>query len=146
MLMDLRNDGETVEEVALTADEIVALVGSLPDAKARALASLAARRWLASQAFSYDGVTDAPADSALAAVTGVVVASQFAPITEPMTWKLAPGEFRAWSADDVIAYGMAIRDHVQACFDNEKALADAIDAAADFAALSAVDLASGWPT
>lgn len=143
-IYDLRN-GDLVE---LTSEEEAAYLAGLPsleEAKIARLGELADCRWRRCQAFDYDGATDVPADSALTAVLGIVVSNQLAGITEPFTFKLKAGEFRAWDVNDVIAYGIAIRAHLQACFDREAELDAAIQAAADHDALSAIDLSSGWP-
>jgi len=144
---DRDESGEIIATVrTLTAEEIAAFRGPLADAKAERLATLAGIRWRATQTFTYDGVDGVPADSALTAVLGVVVADTVAPVAGDITWKLKDGEFRTWSVEDVAAYGIAIRAHVQACFDNEQALSDAVLAAADHDALDAIDLTAGWPS
>lgn len=107
------------------------------------LKALAVLRWQKSQSFTYDGVSAAPADSALAAVTGFVVAAQIAPPEGATVWKLAQNEFRLWSFEQVVNYGIAIRTHIQACFDREEALTGVIVEAEDPAS---VDITSGWPT
>lgn len=135
--------GVTLRE--MTAEEVAAVRGPLASAKAARLAALADMRWRATQAFAYDGVDGVPADGALTAVLGVVVADTVAPTGGTITWKLKDGEFRTWSVEDVAAYGIAIRAHVQACFDTEQRLSAAILAAADYDALDAIDLAAGWP-
>lgn len=117
---------------------------SLPTLKDRALAALADARWQACQTFTYDGVV-APADTALMAVTGYVVAANIAPPDGAQTWKLAPGHFRQWEATDVVAYGIAIRTHIQAAFDLEGERAALIDAAEDHEELAAVPITTGWP-
>ena len=107
------------------------------------LQALADLRWQKSLTFTYDGVPNAPADSALSAVTGFVVAAQIVAPTGPTTWKLAAGEFRSWTFEQVVAYGIAIRGHIQACFDREEALTALIVAAADPAS---IDISTGWPS
>ncbi|MGH7020008.1 MAG: DUF4376 domain-containing protein, partial [Brevundimonas sp.] len=107
------------------------------------LATLAALRWQRSQTFAFDGVAAAPADSALAAVTGFVVAAQIAPPEGATVWKLGQNEFRLWTFEQVVAYGIAIRTHIQACFDREETLTALIVAAEDPAS---VDVTTGWPT
>lgn len=136
--------GEPVER-ELTAEEIAEILGPLGDAKARRLAALADERWRRCQVFNYDGAEGVPADSALTAVMGIVVSNQLAAIEEPFTFKLKAGEFRSWTVADVVAYGMAIRVHLQTCFDREAALDGEIQAAADHNALAAIDLTTGWP-
>jgi hypothetical protein len=107
------------------------------------LAALAALRWQKSQTFTYDGVAAAPADSALAAVTGFVVAAQIAPPEGATVWKLGQNEFRLWTFEQVVAYGIAIRTHIQACFDREEALTALIVMAEE---PGSVDITSGWPS
>lgn len=109
---------------------------------AKSLKALADRRWWKTQTFSYDGVKKAPADSALGAVTGFVVAAHIVPPQGPTTWKLDDGEFRQWTFEQVVAYGIAIRNHVQACFNREEVLTAEIMAAED---PSSVDTSTGWP-
>lgn len=112
-----------------------------------ALDQLADQRWRATQTFTYDGVI-APADPALGAVVGFVVGAQISAPTGPATWKLATGEFRSWTVADVTAYGIAIREHIQDCFDQEAALAAQVAEAETPAAIAAiVDRAgTGWPS
>jgi hypothetical protein len=115
---------------------------TLAEQKAARLQELADVRWNACQTFVYDGIRTA-ADSALLAVTGFVVAAQVAPPPGASTWKLGPGDFRQWTVEDVIAYGIAIREHVQACFDQEEALTAQIEAAETAEELAAIDLTVG---
>lgn len=140
-LIEIPDDREADFMAALALDPAAIW---LDRARADRLAELADVRWRETQAFTYDGVT-APADSALSAVVGFVVAAQMAPPEGPTTWKLAPGEFRSWTLEQIVAYGIAIRAHIQACFDHEQALTTAIQSAEDQAALDAIDLSVGWP-
>lgn len=105
------------------------------------LRTLADLRWQKTQRFTYDGVLT-QADPAIAVVTAKVVASQFLPPESITTFKLADGEFRSWTNADLIAFGMAINSHVQACFEREEVLTAAIVNASN---PSAVDISTGWP-
>lgn len=111
------------------------------------LAQLADIRWRRTLTFAYDGETDVPADPALSVITSLAVVDQLAPSGEATrTFKLkSPAVFRQWTIAQIVAYGLAIGAHVQACFDREAALAAAIETAADHEALSALDLGAGWP-
>lgn len=115
--------------------------------RAAALDELADQRWKATQTFTYDEVV-APADPALGAVVGFVVGAQISAPTGPATWKLAPGEFRSWTVADVTAYGIAIRTHIQDCFDQEAALAERVAAATTPAAVAAIveQARASWPS
>jgi hypothetical protein len=113
-------------------------------AKNETFADLAARRWEATQRFTYDNV-DTVADSAISPLTAKILAMQ---ITDPQgsaTWKLGPGEFRTWNLAQMITYGAAINVHIQACFDREAQLSAAILAAATPGDLAAIDILTGWP-
>ena len=142
-----------VIEVDAFGNEIARSMKPLPQEvtldflKVSARAKLADLRWNKSQTLTYDGVV-APADGAMAALTGVVVAVQ-AGLIQPdatITWKLADNEFRDWSAQDLLAYGAAVQAHIQACFVREAAFCALIDAAADEEALDAIDFQEGWPS
>lgn len=137
---DFRWDFET-EAYCLKVDE-----KALASARAAALAELADRRWRATQTMTYDNVV-APADSALGAVVGFIVGAQVMPARVPVTWKLAQGEFRTWSVEDVTAYGIAIRNHLQACFDVEAAATAAIFSATTPSAVrdALAATADAWP-
>lgn len=64
--------------------------------------------------------------------------------TFSVDWKVSNGVFTTLDAATVIAVANAVRVHVQACFTNEKAIDALIEAAADVAAVQAVDLEAGW--
>jgi len=75
---------------------------------------------------------------------GAVVGAQMDP-NATMKWKLDDGTFVTLDAATIVNVAMAVRAHVQACFDREAVLKAAIDAAADREELDAIDIASGWP-
>jgi len=118
---------------------------SLAEARAEAEAKLAAIRWERTQTFTYDGVATPCNDGARAALLGAVVGLQIEGSQGPITWKLAPGEFRVWTLPELIAFGQAMRAHVQTCFDREAALSAQIEAARDSRTAMAVNLLDGWP-
>lgn len=118
-----------------------AWVGFRDEAKAQ----LAAIRWGKTQLFSYDGEAAAYADAAIAVTTAKIRALEESGSTDPVNFKLTATAWRSWTLTDLKAYGAAIDAHIQACFDNEAALAEAINAAADLDALRAIDLDAGWP-
>ncbi|MNS19782.1 hypothetical protein D3C72_515070 [compost metagenome] len=76
-------------------------------------------------------------------MTGFVVAAQIAPPDGATVWKLGQNAFRLWSFEQVVNYGIAIRTHIQACFDREEALTVQIVPAEDPAS---IDITTGWPT
>jgi hypothetical protein len=117
----------------------------IADARREALAKLAEIRWERTQTFIYDGVRTPSSDTAVAYVTGAVVAIQARQPPPTVNWKLAPGEFRTWDLTQLIAFGSAMRDYIQACFDREEVLAQAIAAATTSREVMAIDLKAGWP-
>lgn len=117
----------------------------LAAARTRRLAELAARRWQAESA----GILVAGARVATDTVSqGKLTAAALAAVRDPaytLTWKCADGAFVALDAPRILALADAARAYVQAAFDREAVLADAIAAAASQADLAAIDLDAGWP-
>jgi len=113
-------------------------------AQTAAIAGAAAERWQRCLTFTYDGVT-AYADPAIAPLAAKILALDEADSDDPVTFKLTAADWRSWTRTQLRAYGAAIDTHIQACFDNEKALVDAILTASDREELNAVDLTAGWP-
>ncbi|MBG0809842.1 DUF4376 domain-containing protein [Methylosinus sp. H3A] len=113
--------------------------------KAAKFAALADRRWRAETAGVTVGGLSIPSDAATqskltAAVVAGVLDNNYA-----VTWKLANGTFQLLDHATLIAVAQAVRAHVQGCFDHEATLTAAITAAADAAALAAIDIETGWP-
>lgn len=111
--------------------------------QAKALKALADRRWWKTQTFIYDGV-ETQADGAIAVVNATLALRQRrgVPSDYPQTWKLGASEFRQWDEAQIEAFGFAIADHIQACFEREAELTALIIAAED---PSSVDTSTGWP-
>jgi hypothetical protein len=120
--------------------------GDLAAVKAAMLAALAERRWQAEEAGTTLGAmplaTDRVTQAKLTAVYFKAAAES--DFTIP-NWKVAPGVFVTLDATAILAAGDAVRAFVQLCFDNEASLAAEIEVAADFDALAAIDLETGWP-
>lgn len=107
------------------------------------LAQLGDLRWQQAQHMTYGGVTT-QADGAIAVVNATLTlrARRGVPASVEQSWKLADGEFRQWDEGDIEAFGYAVADHIQACFDREAALTLALTEAAD---PSSIDITTGWP-
>ncbi|MCA0358738.1 MAG: DUF4376 domain-containing protein [Proteobacteria bacterium] len=139
----------TPEEETEWAAWQTAQVPTLAELKTSKLAALAALRWekTLKMSYTFGGVTytDVPAETATVAVMGTIVGAQLLAPDEPFVWKLKDGVFLSWYVADVQAYGLAIRAHIQACFNREIELVTAINAASDQAALDAIDITAGWP-
>lgn len=136
----------TPAEEAAWAAEIAASIPTLDELKVTKTKLLADYRWQRTQVMNYDGETDVPADPALSVITSIAVGEQFAPSNgATRTFKLKANVFRTWNVSQIVTYGIAIGNHVQACFNREKALYAQVQAAADEAALNAIDITVGWP-
>lgn len=110
---------------------------------AKALKSLADRRWWKTQAFTFDGL-ETQADPAIAVVNATLALRQRrgVPAEAEQVWKLTNADFRMWNEAQIEAFGFAIADHIQACFNREAELSVLIVAAED---PSSVDTSTGWP-
>lgn len=115
-----------------------------PPTAADRLAALADLRWQKSQAFTYDGVLT-QADPAIAVVNATLSMRErrVVPPETPQTWKLSQADCRQWNETQIEAFGFAIADHIQACFDREAVLTALILAAPD---PSSVHINTGWPS
>lgn len=102
----------------------------------QALANLKAARDAAiARGIEVDGLRLQTDDLSQSRLTAAALAARLDPAL-PLRWKLATGDFVALSAPQIIALALAVRAHVQACFDREADLAAQIRAAADPAAVA----------
>ena len=117
---------------------------TLAAAKTDRLAELADTRWQRETGgITLNGAAIATDRQSQALVNGALALVSADP-SRLIDWKTASGWTRL-DAATVAGIAFAVGAHVQACFSRERQLAEAIDAAADFAALDAIDLAAGWP-
>lgn len=79
-------------------------------------------------------------------VTGALKLFDEAPQLDEVDWEVAPGVFVTMDRDTVKGIGVAIGLHIQACFSRSRVLCAEVAAAADTAALLAIDIEAGWPT
>jgi hypothetical protein len=80
------------------------------------------------------------AGAALAALIAKNAAQPF-----QITWTFADNSTAVLDAEQMIGLGITVMAHVDACYVNARALRGAIDAAADMAALLAINITAGWP-
>lgn len=106
--------------------------------KAEKIAELEAVRFERGETFVYDGVVT-PARPAIADITAAVVAAQLSDPSATFPWKLAAGEFRLFTLPDLIAFGMAVRAHVQTTFEKEAYITGLILMSQDSEALDNID-------
>ncbi len=118
--------------------------GVLDRAKTAAIQALNLNRAARLGAFSYGGHT-VPLDAATIANVTATVQGLTAAGSGTIAWELVDGVYLEWDLEDLEAFGAAAFVYVQACYATSKAITDEVMAAADSAALAAVDLNTGWP-
>jgi hypothetical protein len=124
---------------------------SLETVRARALVSLASRRY-AAQIFgtTFGGISVKTDSESLTLITGakayVDAARDGGNTGVTVNFKTSGGTFVTLNGAEVDAISLAVGQHVQACFANEAAIAAQIKTASTVAAVLAVDLSLGWPT
>jgi len=118
--------------VALTTDE-------LADVLVRKKQAIKARRDQAlSSGTTVNGVTVATDDLSQQRITGAALAATVDPNTTAQ-WKLEDDTFITLDSTQIIGIAQGVRAHVQACFDRESELLDALSAGIDY------DINAGWP-
>jgi hypothetical protein len=131
----LENGGWVVRTALPTLDEL----------RARKLSELAALRWeRETGGTTFNGMPVATDAVSQTKYIGAVVGAQIDP-NAVINWKMADGAFVTLDAQAITAVAMAVRAHVQACFDREAELNVQIEAAATPEEISAVDIGAGWP-
>lgn len=109
-------------------------------ARTEAMTSIAERRWRCEVAGTMLYGRRIETDrAAVAMVTGAALAASLDP-EYSVRWKAADG-FVTLNAEQILAMAQAIRSHVQACFDREADLLDALDAGTYETEM----LDTGWP-
>ena len=113
---------------------------TLEDLRGRKLDELAALRWEKETGGTlFNGMAVATDAVSQTKYIGAVVGAQIDP-DAVINWKMADGTFVALDAQAITAVAMAVRAHVQACFDNEAELKAQIEAATTAEEIAAVDL------
>lgn len=120
---------------------------ALQDLQTQLLADLATIRWTRQQTVLFNG-QELPADDVT--IGRCTAAEAYArnkglDFETPRNWKIADGVWTTLTTTQIIAYGIAIGDHMQACFDQEKLLSDQIMASPTAQAARMIDLNAGWP-
>lgn len=134
-----------VHDQALVDAAEVSAPHDLAEARSAKLAALAAYRYDREVAGTIAGGVEVRTDrDSQALLTGAAVAAMLNGEYE-VAWKAVAG-WVTLDAASIIALASAVRAHVQACFDRERALTQEIEAAMTAEELQAVDLTIGWPT
>ena len=122
-----------------------AALPTLEELRARRLAELAGLRWeRETGGTTFNGMPVATDAVSQTKYIGAVVGAQIDP-NAVINWKMADGTFVTLDAQAITAVAMAVRAHVQACFDREAELKARIETAATPDEISAVDIGAGWP-
>lgn len=136
----------TPQEVAALEAEWAANAPTLGQLRLRKLDALAAKRWeKEAGGIVFNGMTVATDAVSQTKIIGAVVGAQMDP-QSTIQWKMADGSFSTLDATAVLAMAMAVRAHVQACFDNEAEIRVLIQAAGTKEELDAIDIDAGWPS
>lgn len=142
----VRTQGEAAFEALMDDDWVICTaLPTLGEKRQTKLADLAAVRWEHENGgTTFNGALVATDGNSQTKYIGAVVAAQIEPTTV-ISWKMLDGSFVELNATAIVELAMAVRGHVQACFDRERELRALIEAAQTFAELEAVDITSGWP-
>lgn len=117
---------------------------TLDEARTDKLAALAERRWLVETGgITVAGRRITTDDRSKTLIHGARTAAD-KDAAFSTRFKIG-GQSVLLTAPEIIAISDAVLAHVAACFDREGDLIDAIHAAADRAALDAIDITVGWP-
>ncbi len=114
--------------------------------KEKKLADLANVRWQKETGgTTYNSMSLATDSESQTKYVGAVVAAQLSPLIS-LQWKLADGTFVTLDATAITEIAMAVRAHIQACFDREAQLLAEIETSTNKTELDAIDINVGWPT
>lgn len=142
----VRDEGPTAFTGLENGNWVVrAALPTLDELRALKLSELAALRWERETGGTlFNGMPVATDAVSQTKYIGAVVGAQIDP-NAVINWKMADGTFVTLDAQAITAVAMAVRAHVQACFDNEAALKSQIEAASTAEEIAVVDLNTGWP-
>jgi hypothetical protein len=136
-----------------TAQTAVAAVNPLAVAKAKQLASIAARKWAVMQA----GVTvtisvsmpvplsTAPTDLTMLAALAQSASAALLGLGWSCDFKDRGGTWRSLSASQIAALFAGLMTFIEAAYSREKVLSVQINAATTWQAVLAIDITTGWP-
>jgi hypothetical protein len=114
--------------------------------KTQKLNDLANKRWQKEiGGIIFNGMSLATDIESQTKYVGAVVGAQLDPNTV-VNWKMADGSFVELDAAGITAVAMAVRSHIQTCFDIESAYRELIELAVDKDDLNLIDISVGWPS
>lgn len=124
----------------------VVIVPTFEDLKQKKILDLANFRWeKETGGTTFNGMPLATDPTSQTKYVGAVVAAQISPLMT-LKWKLSDGTFVDLDASAITQVAMAVRSHIQACFDKEAELLALIETATNQTELDAIDITTGWPS
>ena len=130
------------KSVVWNGSDWIILEKSLNEIKSEKKSSITERRYI--QETKSHPTLDTTRESQ-AMINGVWSASQINPSTT-INFKNRDGTWVNVDATAINAIANGVIEHVQACFNNEKALYDLVDSATTSAEVLSINVNSGWPT
>ena len=119
---------------------------TLAEAKTARLEALAARRKIASQNFTFNGMALRLDPDTENAISKAIQSLARQPEGTVINWEVSRGIIVPFNLATLYAIGDAAFLHIQACFTNVAAKTTLINAAETIEAVNAVDLETGWPS
>lgn len=127
-----------VAKFATQAEADAAIAQEAIDNKAKALSLLSAKRYTEeTKGITFNGFTVATDRESQSMLMGAYTAVQL-DLNRIINWKTDTG-FVQLTKNEIELLSTAVVDHIQSCFDNERALAIAIESDVD------TDISVGWP-
>lgn len=143
----IREQGETAFTGLENGNWVIrTALPTFEELKQQKIEQLASIRWeKETGGTTFNGMPLATDPTSQTKYVGAVVAAQISPLMT-LKWKLSDGTFVDLDANSITQVAMAVRAHIQACFDRESALLTLIEAAVDQTELDAIDITTGWPS
>jgi hypothetical protein len=143
----IREEGETAFTGLENGNWVIrTALPTFEQLKATKFNALASKRWqVETGGVTFNGLSLATDVTSQTKYIGAVVGAQIDP-TAVLNWKMADGTFVELDATEITEIAMAVRAHIQACFDKEAELRELIELAEDQEDLDAIDITVGWPT
>lgn len=141
----VKESGVWLANDAAAAESIIAMYDPMPYATTEKKAEAAQKRWeVETGGVTINGNRFITTREAQGTITAALIAAQTGALPPGVKWKTADGEFVPVNAQSVAGLYQAVAAHVQACFAAESALVAAIDAAATWQDVEAVDVEAAF--
>lgn len=139
------NDGYTITATRTVVDQPLDQIKDRVKRKVKTIRDGIINGGIEFQAASGDPVYTVQTDAdSRRELTGAVVAANEDNLTV-QAWRMADNEVVVMDIADFKAMALAVRNHVNACYERQAALEADIDAAESAEAVTFIDLNTGWP-